>query len=440
MELGEITMRFRRLAVVALLATLAMPATVQAAPPIAGNDQAATDEDAPVTVDLLANDSDPDGDILDISSITQPANGSVQFTAVWPVVQYTPRRDFNGTDQFTYTVVDGNGGSATATVMIFVRAVNDPPVVFDRSASVVEGGSVVINLQPRDPDKEGCDLFFSVVTGPVKGTLGPFVDTGCSPNGDMATIEYTPNPNACCDEFFTYGVSDGTVQVNAKVFISITSVNDTPTAYPGSASTSAGSPVSIVLSGSDEETCELTFAVAGQPAHGSLSAPGSTACTPTGGGATNGDSAPISYTPAPGFSGTDTFTFTVSDGAATSAPATVTINIVTPPTVHVGDLDAVTAKGSGTWQATVTVRIDTFNHAPRSGALVRGTWGNGLTGTCTTSAAGTCSVGSGSLAQKVKSTTFQVTSVTAGDLTYNSNGNHDPDGSSNGMLIVINRP
>ena len=433
-------MRFRRIAALVILATLVMPATVQAAPPIAGNDNATTDEDTPVNIDLFVNDSDPDGDILDISAITQPANGFVQFTPVWPVVQYTPRRDFNGSDQFTYTVVDGNGGSATATVSIFVRPVNDPPVVHDRSATVVEGGSVVINLQPRAVDKEGCDLVFSVVTAPLKGTLGPFVDTGCSPNGDMASIEYTPNSNACCDEFFTYGVSDGTVQVNARVFISITPVNDSPVAEAGSTTTTSNTPVAITLSGVDEDNCELAFAVAGQPANGTLSAPGASACSPTGGGATNRDTAPITYTPVAGFSGTDSFTFTVSDGTVVSAPATVTINVVTPPTVHVGDLDAATVKGSGSWQATVTARIDTFSHAARSGAVVRGTWGNGLTSSCTTTAAGTCSVGSGSIAQKVKSATFQVTSVTVGDLVYDPSANHDPDGSSNGTIIVVNRP
>jgi hypothetical protein len=435
-------MHIRRLSIVALLAVLAMPATAQAAPPIAVDDRATTNEDTPVTIDLFANDSDPDGDILDIAAVSQPAHGTIQQTSPFGEFQYRPDLNYNsadGADQFTYTVVDGNGGSATATVSIFVTPVNDPPVAFDRSVSVVEGGSVVINLQPRDPDKEGCDLVFSVVTAPVKGTLGPFVDTGCSPNGDMASIEYTPNPNACCDEFFTYGVSDGTVQVTAQVFISITSVNDAPIANAGSASTTAGSPVSITLSGSDEETCELVFAIASQPSHGSISAIGANACSVTP-ASFWADSAPITYTPAAGFSGPDAFTFTVSDGTTTSAPATVSINVVAPPTVHVGDLDATTVKGSGSWQATVTIRIDTFSHAPRSGAIVRGTWGNGLSATCTTSAAGTCSVGSGSIARKVQSTTFRVTSVTVGDLVYDSAANHDPDGGSDGTSITVRRP
>jgi hypothetical protein len=436
-------MRHRPLAAAAVLvASLALPPTVAAAPPIAGNDFATTNEDTSVSIDLFANDSDPDGDILDIAALTQPANGFVQFASPFGLIQYTPRRDYNsaaGADQFSYTVVDGNGGSATATVSVFVTAVNDPPVVFDRTATVVEGGSVVINLQPRDPDKEGCDLAFSIVTPPVKGTLGPFVDTGCSPNGDMASIEYTPNPNACCDEFFTYGVSDGTVQVNASVYISITSVNDMPVALPGNVTTTSNTPVAILLRGYDEETCELTFAITGGPTRGTLSTPGATTCGQDPAGQ-NEDSASITYAPAVGFSGSDAFTFTVSDGTSVSSPATVSINVVAPPTVHVGDLDATTVKGSGSWLATVTIRIDAFSHAPMSGAIVRGSWGNGLTGICTTSATGTCSVGSGSLARKIQSTTFRVTSVTIGDLVYDSSANHDPDGGSDGTTISIHRP
>jgi hypothetical protein len=170
-----------------------------------------------------------------------------------------------------------------------------------------------------------------------------------------------------------------------------------------------------------------------------LSTPGASTCGQDPAGQ-NEDSAPITYAPAAGFSGTDAFTFTVSDGTSVSSPATVSINVVAPPTVHVGDLDATTVKGSGSWLASVTIRIDTFSHAPRSGAIVRGTWGNGLTGTCTTTATGTCSVSSGSLARKIQSTTFRVTSVTVGDLVYDSTANHDPDGSSNGTTIAIHRP
>jgi hypothetical protein len=435
-------MNHRRLSAAAILAaSLLLPATVQAAAPIAGNDQAATNEDTSVTIDLLKNDSDPDGDALHIDSIAQGTDGKVTLAPVAGLVSFAPNPNFNGTATFSYTVADSTGATATALVMVFVNPVNDPPMAWDRTATVTEDGSVSILFQALDPDKEACDLVFIAESITSFGRLGPFTDAGCSPNGDMATAVYTPLPGYNGPDTISYVVSDGTVQSNfATVFITVTPVDDVPVALAGSASTTSDAPVSITLRGYDWETCELGFAVAGQPANGTLSAIGAAPCGPGGPVDQNVDSAPVAYTPAAGFSGTDTFSFTVTDGTTVSAAATVTITVVAPPSVHVGDLEATTIKDPGSWQATVTILIETFSHAPRPGAVVRGVWGNGLTATCTTSATGACSVGSGSLARKIQSTTFRVTSVTVGDLVYDSAANHDPDGDSNGTVISINRP
>jgi large repetitive protein len=69
--------------------------------------------------------------------VTQGANGSVTNNTT--DVTYTPKRDFNGTDSFTYTVSDGRGGSDTATVTVTVTAVNDAPVANDDSATTTGG-------------------------------------------------------------------------------------------------------------------------------------------------------------------------------------------------------------------------------------------------------------------------------------------------------------
>jgi hypothetical protein len=88
-------------------------------PPVAVNDAAATPSGQPVTIDVLANDSDPDGDPLTIISTTQPVNGgSVQISG--NSIIYTPARGFTGTDGFTYTISDGRGGTATANVVVVV--------------------------------------------------------------------------------------------------------------------------------------------------------------------------------------------------------------------------------------------------------------------------------------------------------------------------------
>ena len=100
--------------------------------PVANNDSATTDEDTPVTVNVVANDTDVEGDTLTVSAVTQGANGTVTFAG--GCVTYTPNGNFNGSDSFTYTVSDGNGGTDTATVNVTVNPVNDAPVAADDSA------------------------------------------------------------------------------------------------------------------------------------------------------------------------------------------------------------------------------------------------------------------------------------------------------------------
>ena len=98
--------------------------------PVASGDSASTDEDAAVVITVLSNDSDPNGDPLTITAVSDPANGT---TVINPdgTITYTPDPDFNGIDSFTYTISDGNGGTATATVMVTVTPVNDAPVAIE---------------------------------------------------------------------------------------------------------------------------------------------------------------------------------------------------------------------------------------------------------------------------------------------------------------------
>jgi hypothetical protein len=69
-------------------------------------------------IQVLANDSDPDGDVLTLTSTSTPAQGAVAI--VGNALRYTPAPGFSGTDSFTYTVSDGRGGTASATVTISV--------------------------------------------------------------------------------------------------------------------------------------------------------------------------------------------------------------------------------------------------------------------------------------------------------------------------------
>jgi VCBS repeat-containing protein len=103
-------------------ATVTITVTAVNDNPVALNDGAITNGTNPVTINVLSNDSDADGNTLSISAFTQGSNGTVTCTT--PNCTYTANPNFSGIDTFTYTVSDGNGGTATATVSINVLITN----------------------------------------------------------------------------------------------------------------------------------------------------------------------------------------------------------------------------------------------------------------------------------------------------------------------------
>ena len=100
--------------------------------------------------------------------------------------------------------------------------------------------------------------------------------------------------------------------------------NVPPVATTQSATTSEDTPVGITLDGTDVDTCELAFAIVTAPANGMLGVVAPVACAS---GLPNTDTATVVYTPGPGFSGSDSFTYTVNDGTTTSLAATVSITV-----------------------------------------------------------------------------------------------------------------
>jgi hypothetical protein len=90
-------------------------------PPVALADRVSVICDGSIVIAVLANDSDVDGDALKIVGVSKPANGTAKITADGKRIRYEPRRRFRGTDQFTYTISDGKGGTATALVTLTVR-------------------------------------------------------------------------------------------------------------------------------------------------------------------------------------------------------------------------------------------------------------------------------------------------------------------------------
>jgi hypothetical protein len=137
-----------------------------------------------------------------------------------------------------------------------------------------------------------------------------------------------------------------------------------------------------------------------------------------------------------------TITATVVDSAGLQGVASidVTVDDTPPPAmVHIGDIDGATTTSKGNkWQATVTFTVHDSGEAAATGVTVNGTWSNGAngSGSCSTGGTNVCTITKGGLKGNVPSVTFTVTSVTGAP--YDSGANHEPDGDSNGTLIVVN--
>jgi subtilisin len=314
-------------------------------PPVASDDVATTPEDTPVSISILANDMDQDGNSLHVTGVGSAGHGEAILNPAGTAISYTPAADFSGPDTFDYTISDGAGGTDTASVAITVTSVDDPP-----------------------------------------------------------------------------------------------------TAEPRSASTTSPSPVTVTLRGTDKDTCELSFQVVALPSHGGV---GTLVGQPCASGSPNADTSTVVYTPTTGYSGPDSFTYRALDAAGSSAPVTVSITVAAAPPppppnpIHVGDLDGSGNATGKSWTARVTIRIDTAADAAVSGAVVSGTWSGGASGTasCTTSSAGTCTVQKTKLAKaSVASATFTIIGVTRAGSTYTPAANHDPDGDTTGTSIVVLRP
>ena len=133
---------------------------------------------------------------------------------------------------------------------------------------------------------------------------------------------------------------------------------------------------------------------------------------------------------------------TATPTAAPTPTPTPTANPTLAPALHVGDLDASYSNQGRQWVAKVTVTVHSAAEARLSGASVTGTWSNGGTASCSTKGggqAGTCTLQSGKLASSLGSVALTISSVTLNGYSYEPAQNHDPDGDSDGISIVVTR-
>jgi len=311
--------------------------------PAASDDAVTTSEDNAINVAVLSNDSDVDGDTLNVTSATNGSNGTTTVEADGTIT-YTPDADFNGSDSFTYTISDGNGGTDTASVAVTVTPVNDAPVAVNDAYSTNEDTAGAANaaggVLANDSDANGDPLSVSLVSDVSNGSL--------TLNSD-GSFSYTPDANFNGTDSFTYEVSDGNGGTDQAVAtITVTPVDDAPVAVDDSYSTGFETALTVPAAGvlandSDIDGDALSIAGVQQPANGTvvLNADGS-----------------FTYTPDARFSGLDSFDYELDDGQGGVVTATVDVTVTGPaPSFSIGDI--IVDEGAGTATLTITRSGDT---------------------------------------------------------------------------------
>jgi len=260
----------------------------------------------PVTLAVLTNDSDPDGDDLTLERVTQPGHGAV--TTAGATVTYSPAADYAGPDVFTYTIADGRGGLSDATVSIeVVRIANSNPVARnDAPVDVRSGASVTLDVLANDTDADNDPLRISAVGGQAHG------DVLIATNGK--TVTYTPVADYQGPDGFIYEVVDGKGgRATAAASVNVRPPNRSPQANPdGPITVAFETPtlISVLANDVDPDGDALAVSATTTSVHGAVSL--------VGGGK-------IEYTPSAGYSGPDKFVYTASDGHGGTAQSLVSL-------------------------------------------------------------------------------------------------------------------
>lgn len=288
--------------------------TIQVKPvndiPVAAADAATTPEDTPVTIVVLANDTDVDN-ALDPAAVvaTQPAHGNVTVKADGTVI-YSPALDYFGSDNFTYTVNDVEGAtSLPATVSVTVTPVNDAPVATNDNATTPQNTPVDVDLTDNDTDVDN-----PIVPGTVVITVPPnHGSVSVTPEG-VAT--YTPDTDYLGEDDFSYTVKDPSGLTSNPAVVTVTiiaqnqppvAINDGPIKHPFLTNLS----IDVLANDYDVDNnhADLVIQSFTQPNAGSVSLEGNK----------------LVYHPAGMTSTTITFTYTIADPGGLTCTATVTI-------------------------------------------------------------------------------------------------------------------
>ncbi len=275
--------------------------------PVVQNQSASTNEDTVVDITLLG--SDIENDTLTYS-IVESNNGTISISGT--TATYTPNQDWNGTDTFTYKANDGTDDSNTATVTVTVAAVNDAPVTQNVSFTTDEDSPYTDSYTAYVSDVDGDALTVTAVTSPTNGTA--------TCNDTSTDCTYTPNQDFNGTDSFTYKVNDGELDSNiSTVSITVNAQNDAPTVSTGTISTNENTAATLDLStlATDVDGDDLTFNNT-PPANGSVTIDGSI----------------LTYIPKANWNGTESFTYTASDGTVTSGQTQIVVTVAAVNDAH----------------------------------------------------------------------------------------------------------
>lgn len=271
--------------------------------PTANNDSATTNENTPVIINVLQNDTMGSSNTVASIIRSTPANGTTSLTGSNQII-YTPNNGASGSDSFTYTITDGNGKTGTATVNITIIAFI-PPTANNDSATTTENQAVTINVLVNDTTGSSSTIVSVSTSTPTKGTTSITADN---------KVVYTPTTGISGADSFTYTITDGngktgtaTVNINIIGFVPPTANNDAVT-------TGQNIPVTVnVLANDTAGQGTITgITITGQP--------------PSGVATINGNR--VIYTPTAAFTGNAVITYRVNDSNNKSALATLTVTVV----------------------------------------------------------------------------------------------------------------
>ncbi len=291
--------------------TTAFEITVANPAPVAVADLATTPVDTPVIIVPLANDMDADHDALTVTGVTAPANGAATLNPDGSIA-YVPNAGFSGTETITYTLSDSQGGTATASIVITVGTPPaDAPVLSGMPAS--QSGTDGVPITPIDigalvNDPNGQPLSFAASGLPSGLSIDPV--TGL--------ISGTPAPDASVHGPYSIVVTaidpDGN-QVTTTLLLAV--ANPAPVAANDATATAIDTPVTIAPLANDANADHdrLLVSYVSAPANGSVTI--------------NADGT-LTYTPNAGFTGSDSFNYTASDGQGGTSIATVRVAVGTP--------------------------------------------------------------------------------------------------------------